>query len=74
LTKEECLHAEDMGNFFRVPADNRDLNYEKYYETGVVEPAKIEEFRSDNTKLLNVEEVKEKLLKLDYIQRELEAR
>jgi UDP-glucose 4-epimerase len=74
LTKEECLHAEDMGNFFRVPADNRDLNNEKYYETGIVEPAKIEEFRSDNTKLLNVEEVKEKLLKLDYIQRELEAR
>jgi UDP-glucose 4-epimerase len=74
LTKEECLHAEDMGNFFRVPADNRDLNYEKYYETGIVEPAKIEEFRSDNTKLLNVEEVKEKLLKLDYVQRELEAR
>lgn len=72
LTKEECLHAFDLGNFYRVPADNRDLNYEQYFEKGKVEKAKIEEFTSDNTEMLNVEQVKEKLLSLDYIREELE--
>lgn len=72
LTKEECLHAIDMGKFYRVPSDNRDLNYEQYFEEGHIEKAKIEEFTSDNTERLNVEQVKEKLLSLKYIQDELE--
>lgn len=71
LTKEECLHAYDLGNFYRVPADNRDLNYEQYYDKGKTK-ATCEEFNSDNTQILNTEEVKEKLLKLDYIQQELQ--
>lgn len=71
LTKEECLHAYDLGNFYRVPADNRDLNYEQYYDKGKTK-ATCEEFNSDNTQILNAEEVKEKLLKLDYIQQELQ--
>lgn len=71
LTKEECLHAYDLGNFYRVPADNRDLNYEQYYDKGKTK-ATCEEFNSDNTQILNTEEVKEKLLKLDYIQKELQ--
>lgn len=72
LTKEECLHAYDMGNFYRVPADNRDLNYEQYFEQGHTEKAKLDEFTSDNTKRLDVEQVKEKLLSLEYIRNELE--
>lgn len=73
LTKEECRHAFDCGNFYRVPADNRDLNYEKYYEKGQTEKATLEEFTSDNTERLDVEQVKEKLLALQYIQDELET-
>lgn len=72
LTKEECLHALDLGNFYRVPADNRDLNYENYFEKGKIEKAKIEEFTSDSTQILNVEQVKEKLLQIDYVKKELE--
>lgn len=72
LTKEECLHARDMGDFFCVPADNRDLNYERYFDQGHKEKAEIEEFTSDNTQRLNVEQVKEKLLSLEYVRRELE--
>lgn len=71
LTREECLHAFDMGDFYRVPADNRDLNYEKYFEKGKVEKAQLEEFTSDNTVMLDVEQVKEKLLTLEYVRREL---
>jgi UDP-glucose 4-epimerase len=70
LTKEECMHATDMGNFYRVPADNRDLNYEQYFEQGKA-GAKLEEFTSDNTTRLNVEQIKEKLLTTDYIKEEL---
>lgn len=73
LTKEECMHAFDLGNFYRVPADNRDLNYEQYFEKGQVEKAKLTEFTSDNTTLLDVEQVKEKLLSLEYVRNELEA-
>lgn len=73
LTKEECLHAYDLGNFYRVPADNRDLNYEQYFEKGQVEKAKLTEFTSDNTTMLDVEQVKEKLLSLEYVRNELEA-
>lgn len=73
LTKEECAHAEDMGNFFRVPCDKRDLNYEKYFDKGTPKETAIKEFNSDNTELLDVEAVKQKLLSLKYIQEELAA-
>jgi len=70
LTKEEGIHALDMGNFYRVAADNRDLNYDKYFEEG---KSKIleDEFNSDNTYQLNPDELAEKLLEIDYIQDEL---
>ncbi|WP_122643861.1 polysaccharide biosynthesis protein [Luxibacter massiliensis] len=71
LTKEECSQAFDLGDFYKVPSDNRDLNYDNYFEKGKIEKAKIEEFTSDSTKQLNVEEVKETLLGLKYIQEEL---
>ena len=71
LTSEECACAEDMGNFYRVPADKRDLNYELYMSKGNIERKTISEFTSETTELLSVDEVKEKLLKLDYIQEEL---
>ena len=71
LTKEECAHAVDMGDFYRVPADNRDLNYDKYFVEGSREIARIQEFNSNNTRILNVEQVKEKLLSLGYIQDQL---
>ncbi len=73
LTKEECLHAFDCGNFYRVPADNRDLNYEQYFEKGHTEKALLEEFNSDNAQRLSVEQVKEKLLSLQYVQDELKT-
>ena len=71
LTNEECVHAIDMGNFYRVPCDKRDLNYDKYFVDGNAERTKLSEFNSNNTELLTVEQVKEKLLKLDYIKEEL---
>jgi len=71
LTKEECSKAEDMGNFYRVPADNRDLNYDKYFKEGNVKQATIEEFNSDNTQRLDLEETKAKIASLEYIQNEL---
>ena len=71
LTKEECAKAEDMGNFYRVPADNRDLNYDKYFKEGDAKRATIEEFNSDNTRRLNLEETKAKIASLEYIQNEL---
>ena len=71
LTKEECAHAIDMGNFYRVPSDKRDLNYDKYFVDGNKEVTQIIEFNSNNTNILNVEEVKAKLLELDYIKTEL---
>ena len=73
LTDEECKFAEDLGNFYRVPADNRDLNYDKYVNKGKVEDNFIKKFDSNNTKLLNVDEVVEKLLKLEYIKNELNS-
>ncbi len=73
LTKEECAHAYDLGDFFRVPADNRDLNYDKYFDTGKLDKPKLTEFNSNNTKILNVEEVKALLLKQEYVQQELAA-
>ena len=71
LTAEERMKAIDEGNFFRVPADNRDLNYDKYFTNGSVRDDSITTFNSDNTERLNVEQVKEKLLKLDYIHERL---
>lgn len=72
LTKEECVNAIDMGEFYRMPSDARDLNYGKYEYKGIEGSILLNEFNSDNTRQLNVQEVKEKLLKLDYIQKELE--
>ena len=71
LTNEECSKAEDMGNFYRVPADNRTLNYDKYFTVGNTEREVLTEFNSNNTKLLDVEEVKAKIASLEYIQNEL---
>lgn len=72
LTNEECANAIDMGNFYRVPCDKRDLNYDKYFKDGDVKRNPLTEFNSNNTELLNVEQVKEKLLTLQYIRDELE--
>ena len=71
LTKEEAAKAVDMGNFYRVPADNRDLNYDKYFKEGDAKRATIEEFNSDNTRRLDLEETKAKIAGLEYIQNEL---
>ena len=71
LTNEECANAIDMGNFYRVPADKRDLNYDKYFKEGDDKRNPLTEFNSNNTELLDVEKVKEKLLSLEYIQNEL---
>ena len=72
LTNEECANAIDMGNFYRVPCDKRGLNYDKYFKHGDTERNTLSEFNSHNTKLLNIEQVKEKLLELQYIREELE--
>ncbi len=71
LTKEECAKAEDMGNFYRVPADNRDLNYDKYFKEGDDQRATIDEFNSNNTRQLKVGETRDKIASLEYIQNEL---
>ena len=72
LTNEECERAIDLGKFYRVPCDSRNLNYDKYFTQGNTERAKLTEFNSNNTELLNVEEVKAKLMELSYIREELE--
>ena len=74
LTNEECANAIDMGNFYRVPSDKRGLNYDKYFKQGNKERNKLSEFNSNNTQLLAVEQVKEKLLTLKYIRDELERK
>ncbi|MCP3940415.1 MAG: polysaccharide biosynthesis protein [Desulfobacteraceae bacterium] len=71
LTKEEHINAQDMGDFFRVPADKRDLNYDKYFVKGIKQLQQVEDYNSHNTERLDVEQIKETLLKLDYIQEEL---
>ncbi len=71
LTNEECVNAEDMGDFYRVPCDKRDLNYDKYFSEGNIERMHLREFNSFNTELMDVEQVKQKLLTLEYIQEEL---
>ena len=71
LTNEECSNAIDMGEFYRVPCDKRGLNYDKYFKEGNVERNKLTEFNSHNTQLLDKEQVKQKLLALEYIQQQL---
>ena len=73
LTNEECANAIDLGDFYRVPADTRGLNYDKYFKDGDKNRNPLTEFNSNNTELLNVEEVQEKLLSLQYIRDELAA-
>lgn len=71
LTNEECAHAVDLGDFYCVPCDKRDLNYDKYFKTGDVDRNPLTEFNSNNTQLLTVEQVKDKLLSLRYIRDEM---
>ena len=71
LTNEECANAVDMGDFYRVPCDNRGLNYDKYFNKGDAERNPLTEFNSNNTDLLNVEQTKEKIASLQYIQERL---
>ncbi|MGN0451396.1 MAG: polysaccharide biosynthesis protein [Acutalibacteraceae bacterium] len=71
LTNEECANAADMGDFYRVPSDKRDLNYDKYFKQGDIKRDPLTSFDSNNTKLLTVDEVTEKLLSLEYIRRRL---
>ena len=73
LTNEECAKAVDLGNFYRVPADNRTLNYDKYFTEGDQKRSVLTEFNSDNTRRLNVEETKAKIASLEYIQNELKG-
>jgi Predicted nucleoside-diphosphate sugar epimerases len=73
LTREEHIRAEDMGSFFRIPADNRDLNYNKFFSEGNKELSFEGEYNSNNTQILNVEQVKQRLLGLNYINEELKG-
>jgi UDP-glucose 4-epimerase len=73
ISREEMAHAQDLGNYFRIPADNRDLNYAKYFSEGEEKLSKFDDYTSHNTRRLSVEEVCQLLLKLDYIQGELNA-
>jgi UDP-N-acetylglucosamine 4,6-dehydratase/5-epimerase len=71
-TREEMARAKDLGNFFLIPADNRDLNYGKYFENGDIKTSQLEDYNSHNTTRLNLDQVKDKLLKLDYVKSQLE--
>ena len=71
LTNEECAKAVDMGDFYRVPADNRSLNYDQFFTEGDSKRCELSEFNSDNTRRLNLEETKAKIAALEYIQNEL---
>ncbi len=73
ISREEMAHAEDMGDYYRIPADNRDLNYAKYYSEGEQEIALFDDYTSHNTRRLNVAQIKQLLLGLDYIKEELNA-
>lgn len=73
MTKEEHVVAKDMGEFYRVPADKRDLNYDKYFVEGDEQLSVEEEYNSHNTERLNVEQIKSRLLELDYVKKELES-
>ncbi len=71
MTREEMSHAEDLGGYYRIPADNRDLNYNKYFVEGEQNVSQAEDYHSHNTERLNVAQIKKKLLSLDYVRREL---
>ena len=73
VTKEEFLPAEDMGGFYRVPADKRDLNYDKYFVEGNEKLPTEREYNSNNTEILNIEGIKERLLEVDYVKEELKG-
>lgn len=73
LTREEHVVAQDLGGFYRVPADKRDLNYDKYFVEGDQKLSSEEEYNSHNTEILNIEQIKDKLLMLDYVQEELKG-
>ncbi len=73
MTREECLRSEDMGDYYRVSADNRDLNYDKYFVHGQVQTELDESYTSHNTKLLDIDETVEKLLTTDYVKEQLKA-
>jgi UDP-glucose 4-epimerase len=73
ISREEMAHAKDRGGYYRIPADNRDLNYAKYFSEGEEKISHLDDYTSHNTARLNVEQVKELLLKLDYIKEELNA-
>ena len=71
VTREEMAKAIDMGNYFRIPCDNRDLNYDKYFTDGSEEMSKIEDYHSHNTARLDVEGIKEQLIRLRFVQEDL---
>ena len=73
ISREEMAHATDMGDYYRIPADNRDLNYAKYFSEGQEKIAQFEDYSSHNTRRLNVDEVKKLLISIDYIKDELDA-
>ena len=73
VSREEMAHAVDMGGYYRIPADNRDLNYAKYFSEGEKNISELEDYTSHNTKLLDVGATKQLLLTLDYIKEELRA-
>ncbi|KDE46150.1 nucleoside-diphosphate sugar epimerase/dehydratase [Geobacillus sp. CAMR5420] len=73
LTREEMAQAEDLGDYYRIPADTRDLNYDKYFTDGKHEISESLDYNSHNTERLDVPQIKELLLKLDYVQKELES-
>ena len=73
LNREEMASAQDLGGYYRIPVDARDLNYNKYFVEGEDQISGKEDYTSNNTKILNVKEIKEVLLKVDYIQKELLA-
>ena len=73
ISREEMAHATDMGGYYRIPADNRDLNYAKYFSEGETAISELEDYTSHNTNRMNVEQIKTLLLKLDYIKEELNA-
>lgn len=73
LTQEECIYAVDLGNYFKISADQRDLNYDKYFSEGITNVFKYEEYTSHSTKQLTIEEIKEKLLQLDYVREQLKG-
>ena len=73
LTREEMAHAEDLGGYYRIPADNRDLNYGKYFVEGEQTLSQADDYNSHNTERLNVEQVTEKLLQMEFVQQELKG-